>query len=171
MPTVRITDSLPRAAAQSGPLMVKADEVLFSITCVTLVPKPPVDGPIVVAPVLVPVLVTVPMLLTVAVVKATVSVLLLFAMVKLLVPVTPPLNVVVAIVPLFPRVNVPTDALVESTMGRAMVNPVVPTKKEALLLPVVSPKVMLPLELTQVATVVHTKVPLLMVTPPVKVLI
>jgi hypothetical protein len=178
-PPVRLKIAVPLALVRvvdvvftvSCPLIVKADVVLFSMTCVTLAPTPPV-APIVVAPVLLPVLVTVPALLTAAVENVTASELLLFKIVKLLVPVTPPLKVRAATVPLLPIVKVPTLALVERTIGLAMVRPETLTKRLAALEPVVSPNVTVPVPLLPKApATVPMAVPLLILNPPVKVLV
>ena len=92
--------------AVTAPLTVKADVALFSMICVTFAPSPPVL--IVVAPVLVPMLVTVPVLLTAAVDSVIVlAPVLLLLIVRLFVPVTPPLKVNAAMFPLLPMLSIP----------------------------------------------------------------
>lgn len=105
---------VPEALTVSPPLIVNAEEELFSVTPVTFEPTAAL---MVVVPVLEPVLVTVPPLLTLAVVNVMVAPLeALLLIVKLLAPVTPPVNVSDAL-PLFPTVNVPTLPLVARAMA------------------------------------------------------
>ena len=122
---------VPLELIASGPLIVNADVALFSVMAVT---DESTFELIVVVPEPAPIFVTVPVLLIAAVESAIVPPVALLLIVKLLVPVTPPLNVVEIFVPVFPSVNVPVvvDA---STIGFAYVNPVVPIKSVALLLP------------------------------------
>ena len=89
---------------------------------------------IVVAPVLVPMLVMVPALLTVAVENRMVLEPPALLIVKLLVPVTPPEKVKAAILPLLPIVKRPV-VLEASAIGFAYIRPVVPTSSVAALIP------------------------------------
>ena len=121
--------------------IVRADVVLFSVMPVTLGPTPP---EMVVVPLPAPTLVIVPALLSVLVESVMVPVVPFSFIVKLLVPLTPPENVVDMPEPVLPIVSVPTVALVASTIGFAIVKPLVLTKSVAGLVPVVSPSVIAP---------------------------
>src|SRR5262245_1147067 len=155
---------VPPLFTVSAPLTVSADVVLFSVIPVTFEPTAALMS---VVPLPAPILVIVPALLTAAVESVMVPVVALLLMVRLLVPVTPPLKVVEIAVPLFPMVSVPVVPLA-STIGRAMVNPVVPTNSVALALPLVLPSVIVPAP-KALALVVPSTVPDLIVSPPVNV--
>src|SRR5262249_28943246 len=131
---------VPPLFTVSAPLTVSADVVLFSVIPVTFEPTAALMS---VVPLPAPILVMVPALLTAAVESVIVPVVALLLIVRLLVPVTPPLKVVEIALPLLPMVSVPVVPLA-STIGRAMVNPVVPTNSVALALPLVLPSVIVP---------------------------
>lgn len=150
---------------------------------VTLDPTPPV---MVWVPVLVPELVRVPMLLTLAVVKVTRPVVPVLLMLRLPVPVTPPDRVRVSVVmevtfkswlnvmgPLKVDarvcVRVAVPLLPEATEMAFVKGPAKPPLKVALALPTASPRVMV-FAPKALALVVPTTVPALMVNPPVNVL-
>ena len=103
-----------KPAVVMAPLTVNADVLLFSVMFVTLVPTAAL---IVVVPEPAPILVTVPVLLTLPVANVMVPVVAFSLIVKLLVPVTPPLNVVDMAVPLLPIVNVSPLASVFNTIA------------------------------------------------------
>ena len=157
---------VPAALVVSAPLIVRADVVLFSVMAVTFEPTPPL---IVVVPVPAPMLVIVPALLTDPVESVMVPVVALLLIVRLLVPVTPPLKVVEMAAPLLPIVSVPV-VLEANMIGFAIVNPVVPTNRVALLLPpALSPSVILPVP-KAFALIVPRTVPDFMVRPLLNVL-
>lgn len=147
---------VPPEFADSAPLNVSAEVVLFSVKPVTL---EPMLALIVVVPVPAPVLVIVPTLLIAAVERVMVPEVALLLMVKLLVPVTPPLKVVEIAVPVLPSVNMPVvvDA---SNMAFEYVSPVVPINNDALLLPpALLPSVMVPVPSALAAADVAVIVP------------
>ena len=137
------------------------------MTPVTLVPMTEL---MVVVPVPAPMFVIVPVLLSEPVEKVIVPDPELLLMVRLFVPVTPPVKVVEMPLPVLPMVSVPTLALVANTILFAKERAVVPMSKVAVLLPVVFPKVMLPVP-NAFADVVPVSVPALMVVPVVYVLL
>src|SRR5436190_8150039 len=148
------------------PLSVSAEVVLFSVIPVTFDPTAEL---IVVVPVQTAGAVIVTAVFTAAGDNVTAPDVALLAIVRLLLPVTPPLKLVEIAAPVLPIASVPAvfDA---STIGRAIVNPVVPSSSVAFALPpALSPSVMLPAPKALALTVPST-VPDLIVKPlPVKV--
>ena len=146
---------------------VRAEVELFSLTAVTLLPVPtrPMPPLIVVTPVPMPMLVTVPALLIIPVLKVMVPVVALLLMTKLFVPVTPPLKVVEIAVPMLPTVSRPV--VPPSVIGLAMVRPVVPTSMVAKFVPEASPRVTPPVVPKPSVALEVTKPPLI-TKPPVK---
>ena len=118
----------------------------------------------------VPAFVIVPEGLMAAPLNVIVPVVALLLMVRLLEPVIPPENVVETAVPVFPMVKVPAVGFVARLIGLAKISPVVPIRRDAALLPAVSPKVTTPEVPPRVlAEVVATTVPCLITSPPLNV--
>ena len=113
-----------------------------------------------------PMWVIVPTLLIAPVLKVKVPVPAPELMVKLLLPEIAPWKITFILLPVLPTVSVPTEALVASTIGRTIVK-AVETSSVAVAEPVVFPSVMFPPFPTDCALVLATKVPALIVVPPV----
>ena len=120
----------------------------------------------VVVPLPAPMLVTVPVLLTVAVERVMVPVVALLLIVRLFVPVTPPLKVVEIAVPVLPSVRVPV--VVDASMIALLyVSPVTLIKSVAALdPPALSPKVTDHVPRPLAAADEDVMVPALMTVPP-----
>ena len=151
---------VPLLLTLSAPLIVNADVLLLSITPVTF---EPIAALIVVVPVPLPVFVMVPVLFRLVELKVIVPVVPLL-ITRLLVPVTPPVKVVEIAVPVVPTVKAYVS-LLASTIAFAKLRPVVPTNKLAVAVPLLTPKVTLPVP-KAFAELNTVNVPVAIVVPP-----
>ena len=145
-----------------APDNTRLEVLLFSITPVTF---EPIAALIVVVPVPLPVFVMVPVLFRLVELKVIVPLVPPSLITRLLVPVTPPVKVVEIAVPVVPTVKAYVS-LLANTIAFAKLRPVVPTNKLAVAVPLLTPKVTLPVPkaFAELSTV---NVPVTTVVPPV----
>ena len=144
-----------------APDNTRLEVLLFSITPVTF---EPITVLMVVAPVPLPLFVMMPALFKLVELKVIVPVVPLL-ITRLLVPVTPPVKVVEIAVPVVPTVKAYVS-LLASTIAFAKLRPVVPTNKLAAAVPLLTPKVTLPVP-KAFAELNTVNVPVAIVVPPV----